>query len=110
MSKALAPTIPYLVFQRSPGLSPGAVPTYSLPLGTTMMFDLRSTANSSVRAKMIEPSLGLIVIPVQAQTSDGQATTCERTTRVTRALRRRLIAGTPGLVDDSLALISMLTA
>ena len=31
-----------------------------------MMLDLRSTANSSVRAKMIEPSLGLIVIPVQA--------------------------------------------
>src|SRR5271157_3810617 len=106
MSKPLAPTIPNLVFQLSPGLSPGAVPTYSLPLGTTMMFDFRSRANSSVRAKMIEPSLGLIVIPVQAQTSDGQATKCERTTRVARALRRRLIAGTPCWVDDSLALIS----
>ncbi len=70
-SNALVPTNPYLVFQRSPGLSPGAVPTNSLPLGTTMMFDLRSMANSSVRAKMIEPSLGLIVMPVQAGAVDG---------------------------------------
>ena len=68
-SKALVPTIPYLVSQRSPALSPGAVPTNSFPLGTTMMFDLRSMPNSSVRAKMIEPSLGLIVMPVQAVAS-----------------------------------------
>ena len=70
-SNALVPTIPYLVFQRSPALSPGAVPTNSFPLGTMMMFDWRSMPNSSVRAKMIEPSLGLIVMPVQAGAVDG---------------------------------------
>jgi hypothetical protein len=36
-----------------------------------MMFDFRSAANSSVLAKMIEPSLGLIVMPVQAGATDG---------------------------------------
>ena len=85
MPKALAPTIPYFVFQRSPGLSPGAVPTYSLPLGTTMILDSMSRANSRVRAKMIEPSFGLIVIPVQDQTSDGLATACESMTRATES-------------------------
>ena len=42
----------------------------SIPLGTRMMFDLRSVANSSVLAKMIEPSFGLIVMPVQAKAVD----------------------------------------
>ena len=82
-SNALAPTVPYLVFQRSPGLSPGAVPTYSLPRGTMMMFDLRSAANSSVRAKMIEPSLGLIVMPVHAGAVDETSVETAKLTKTT---------------------------
>ncbi len=68
---ALTPTTPYFVFQRSPGFPLGVAPTYSLSLGTTMMLDFRSTANSSVRPKMIEPSSGLIVMPVHAGATDG---------------------------------------
>lgn len=37
-----------------------------------MTSDLMSTANSSVRAKMTEPSFGLIVIPVQARADNAQ--------------------------------------
>src|SRR5579885_1405046 len=44
-----------------------------------MTSDLMSTAYSSVRAKMTEPSLGLIVIPVQAEAGGEQATKTEPT-------------------------------
>ena len=58
--------MPYFVVQRRPGAPLGVEPTYCCPRGITRMLDFRSMANSRVRPKMIEPSLGRSVKPVQA--------------------------------------------
>ena len=49
-SKALAPTAAYFDRQCRPGLSPGAVPTFSIARGITTTSEWKSAANSKVRA------------------------------------------------------------
>jgi hypothetical protein len=97
----LAPTLPYFDFQQSPGPPPGAVPTCSRPRGMTTTFDLRSVANSSVRAKMTDPSLGLIVIPVHANAAAGTSTETASIANIAVRGRIRVTVVTPVVFRDS---------